>query len=198
MQYSLLEDVWAPKKKPGLYAENEPSFDSWRSKECERTRPRRIMSHDTAARRVTVPGARQALPDCMPQPVGEPSNLRSLLSTIYNEQGPDVFVSLLPKPFVQDLTQKQPPHCSSMGKMYTRQGVFNEPEDPYISPNTANRDYRDYVVARPATYEGQHRGYPRPPSYYNRDEQVINVVLYAVTLGLVALVIIDTIMRFKR
>jgi hypothetical protein len=191
MQYSLLADVWAPPKKAALFQDDARKFDTWQSKECERTKPRRELAYDTAARRITVPGTRQALPDCQPKPVGEPSNLRNLLSTIYNEQGPDVFVSLLPKPFVQDLT-KTSPQCAPAGNMYTRQGLFKEPEDPF-----ARDEVTEVYRQRPETH-ARVPMYTRPHTYYSHDDQAINIVLYAVTLGLIALVIIDTIMRFKR
>lgn len=39
---------------------------------------------------------------------------------------------------------------------------------------------------------------PRNRYKQNADDQIINIVLYAVTLGLVALVVIDVILRFRR
>lgn len=183
MQYSLLQDVFPRNKVIDNQAHRQ-----WETQECDRTAPRRQLSYDTAARRMTVPGVRTNLPDCMPKPVGEPSSLRNLLSSIYEEQGPNAFLSLLPKPFVENLADWRP-RCPPTGNLYTRQGLFVDPSDPF---------------AEELNYDRRRSRLPAPPSvrstaYQNsRDDHVVNIILYAVTLGLVALVIIDTIMRFKR
>ena len=121
-----------------------------------------------------------------------PSQVKRFLADLYMSQGPGQFMKLMPGCFVDSIT-KWGSQCPPAGKMYTRRGVFNR-----------NQMVDDAGDGEPVTMRSA--AYPRhasraqqgPRTTRNHDDSMVNVVLYAVTLGMVALIVIDTILRFRK
>ena len=154
MQYTLLEDAWAPKARFG----GKP--------DCRRAAEASLLKNDTAARRPWT-----TCDEAPNTPSLNLSSVKEYLTRAYFDEGPAQLIKLLPSQFVESIQKYA--RCSPAGKMYTREGLFQRyPEEEPMRPRGMRARYGD--------------------------DGMVNVVLYAVTLGMIALVVIDTILRFRR
>lgn len=149
--------------------------DAWASKarfggkpDCRRASEGHLLKNDTAARRAWT-----SCDDAKNAPLNM-SSVKDFLTRAYLEEGPGQLMKMLPLQFIESIQKYA--KCTPAGKMYTREGMFQRyPEDEPVAPRA-----------------------PRMRTARQRDDSMVNVVLYAVTLGMIALVVIDTILRFRR
>ena len=181
MQYTSLEDAWAPKARFGPKPVDCKKFDK---------SPR----NDTAARRQWAPSEAVAhVPTSCDSPAFSdsisPSDVKRFLANVYMTHGPQQFMKLMPSSFVDSVT-KWGSKCPPAGEMYTRRGVFNK--------NTLAVDDDDVQMPGTQRVGDAQRMRQRRRTTKHYDDSMVNIVLYAVTLGMVALIVIDTILRFRK